>query len=103
MFSEERPASRHHNGPEITRRRDSKIGAPVLTFLRCCLLLRCVMAYWIVVQCLACGHVGALSESKLPRFGEKPDAPIAKFIKRLTCEECGSRSVKAWREQRPAA
>jgi hypothetical protein len=61
------------------------------------------MAYWIVVQCLACGHVGALSESNLPRFGEKPDAPIAKFIKRLTCEECGSRSVKAWREQRPAA
>jgi hypothetical protein len=61
------------------------------------------MAYWIVVQCLACGHVGALSESSLPRFGEKPDAPIAKFIKRLTCEECGSRSVKAWREQRPAA
>ena len=62
-----------------------------------------LMAYWIVVQCLVCGHTGTLSEKSLPRFGEKPDAPIAKFVKRLTCEECGSRSVKAWREERPAA
>jgi RNase P subunit RPR2 len=57
----------------------------------------------IVVQCLTCGHAGVLAESSLPRFGERPDAPIAKFVKRLTCEECGSRTVKAWREQQPAA
>jgi hypothetical protein len=61
------------------------------------------MKQWIVVQCLVCGHCGTLTEDILARFGEKPDAPIAKFVKRLRCEECGSKSVKAWRERQPAA
>jgi len=52
----------------------------------------------ISVECLRCGHRGELRESDLPSFGEKPDAPIAAFIKRLTCHKCGSHSVRAYRK-----
>jgi hypothetical protein len=53
----------------------------------------------ICVQCLRCGHRGAIAEENLPLYGERPGAPIAAFVKRLTCQECGSRSVKAWRDE----
>ena len=33
----------------------------------------------------------------LPRFGVEPGAPIATFVKRLTCRACGSLSVRAFR------
>lgn len=52
----------------------------------------------ISVECLRCGHRGELRESDLPSFGEKPDAPIAAFVKRLTCQQCGSHSVRAHRK-----
>ena len=51
----------------------------------------------ICVQCLRCGHAGSLREADLPRHGEEPGAPIARFVKRLVCQECGSHSVKAFR------
>jgi len=54
----------------------------------------------ICVQCLRCGHSGIIRESDLPRHGEEPGAPIARFVKRLVCQECGSHSVKAFRMDR---
>lgn len=51
----------------------------------------------IAVECLRCGHCGSIAETQLPGYGEKPGAPIASFVKRLTCQECGSHGVKAWR------
>jgi len=51
----------------------------------------------ICVQCLRCGHAGAIREADLPSHGEEPGAPIARFVKRLVCQECGSHSVKAFR------
>jgi hypothetical protein len=41
------------------------------------------------VECLRCGHSGVLLES-LSDYGVKSDAPIATFIKRLTCRACGN-------------
>jgi hypothetical protein len=55
----------------------------------------------IKVECLRCGHQGMLLPgSDLPRYGIEPDAPIATFIKRLTCCACGSHSVRAFRSDR---
>jgi hypothetical protein len=51
----------------------------------------------ISVKCLRCGHRGVLREADLPSYGETPDAPIAAFVKRLKCRQCGSRSVQAFR------
>jgi len=51
----------------------------------------------ICVQCLRCGHAGTIREADLPHHGEEPGAPIARFVKRLVCQECGSHSVKAFR------
>ena len=48
------------------------------------------MAARIKVECLRCGHYGMVLESDLPRYGIKPEAPIAAFIKRLTCRAYGS-------------
>ena len=42
------------------------------------------------VECLRCGHSGVLLESDLSDYGVKSDAPIATFIKRLTCRACGN-------------
>ena len=51
----------------------------------------------IAIECLTCGHCTSISEERLKAFGLSPDAPIAKFIRRLTCTECGSHSVRAYR------
>jgi hypothetical protein len=51
----------------------------------------------IAVECLHCGHRGTLRERDLERYGEVPGAPIAAFVKRLACSECGSHSVRAYR------
>jgi hypothetical protein len=51
----------------------------------------------IVVRCLSCRHRGVIAESDLPRFGIKPGAPVAQFVKRLRCRKCGSGSVIAQR------
>ena len=51
----------------------------------------------IVVRCLRCRHRGVIAEGDLPRFGVKPGAPVAQFVKRLRCRQCGSASVMAQR------
>ena len=51
----------------------------------------------IVIECLSCGHSSSMPEERLKTFGLSPDAPIAKFIRRLTCSECGSHSVRVYR------
>jgi hypothetical protein len=53
----------------------------------------------IIVQCLHCGHHGALHEDDLARYGESPGAPIVAFVRRLTCSACGSHSVRAYRTE----
>jgi hypothetical protein len=57
----------------------------------------------ILVRCLRCQHRGAIPERELVRFGLKPDAPIAQFVKRLRCRKCGSASVLATRSQSKTA
>jgi len=37
----------------------------------------------IVVRCLRCQHRGIIAEGNLVRFGIKPGAPLAQFVKRL--------------------
>ena len=51
----------------------------------------------IVVRCLSCRHRGVIAEGDLVRFGVKPGAPVAQFVKRLRCRKCGSGSVMAQR------
>jgi hypothetical protein len=46
----------------------------------------------IVVRCLSCQHRGIIAEGNLVRFGIKPGAPVAQFVKRLRCRKCGSGS-----------
>jgi hypothetical protein len=42
---------------------------------------------------MSCRHRRMIDAATLKRFGLKPDAPIASFIKRLRCTKCGSGSV----------
>jgi hypothetical protein len=51
----------------------------------------------IVVRCLSCQHRGVIAEGDLGRFGIKPGVPVAQFVKRLRCRNCGSGSVMAQR------
>ena len=55
----------------------------------------CVMR--IAIECLTCGHCGSLAERELPRFGLAEDTSLVTLTKRLVCQECGSRSVRAFR------
>jgi hypothetical protein len=57
----------------------------------------------ICIECLHCRHRCVLSERLLARYGLSANAPIASFVKRLTCESCGHHSVKAFRTTRDAA
>jgi ribosomal protein S27E len=53
---------------------------------------------WVIaVRCLSCRHRGVIAEGDLPRFGIKPGSPVAQFVKRLRCRQCGSGSVMAQR------
>jgi hypothetical protein len=51
----------------------------------------------IAVRCLRCRHRGVIAERDLVRFGIKPGAPVAQFVKRLRCRQCGSGGVIAQR------
>jgi hypothetical protein len=42
---------------------------------------------------MSCRHRRTIDAAILKRFGLKPDAPIASFIKRLRCTKCSSGSV----------
>ena len=53
---------------------------------------------WVIaVRCLSCRHRGVLAESDLARFGVKPGVPVAQFVKRLRCRQCGTGSVMVQR------
>jgi DNA-directed RNA polymerase subunit RPC12/RpoP len=49
----------------------------------------------VQVRCLHCRHKSILSGQELATFGIKPDSPVASFVKRLRCTNCGSGSVMA--------
>jgi len=55
----------------------------------------------IVVHCLHCRHEAVLSSADLVPHGVKPDSPIAGFVRRLKCSQCGSGSVLAKRVAKP--
>jgi hypothetical protein len=57
----------------------------------------------ILVQCLTYQHRGFISDRELVRFGLKPGAPVAQFVKRLRCRKCGSGSVMARRSHSKTA
>jgi hypothetical protein len=59
--------------------------------------IRCL----VVVRCLHCRHEGSLSGPALAGFGLDPEAPIAAYVKRLRCSNCGSSSVMAKRTTKP--
>jgi hypothetical protein len=46
--------------------------------------------------------IGIAAAIALKTFALNPDTPIAKFIRRLICTECGIHSVRAYRELRDA-
>ena len=54
-----------------------------------------------VVCCLHCRHEAILTAADLVAHGVKPDSPIAGFVRRLKCSECGSGSVLAKRIAKP--
>jgi DNA-directed RNA polymerase subunit RPC12/RpoP len=51
----------------------------------------------IAVECLRCRHRAVLSDDKLESGGLSRDSSLVLITKRLVCQECGSRSVKAYR------
>ena len=55
----------------------------------------------IVVRCLHCRHEAILKPADLVAHGVKPDSPIAGFVRRLKCSQCGSGSVLAKRLAQP--
>jgi hypothetical protein len=55
----------------------------------------------IVVRCLHCRHEAILKPADLVAHGVKPDSPIAGFVRRLKCSQCGSGSVLAKRIAKP--
>ena len=55
----------------------------------------------IVVRCLHCRHEAVLTSTELVAHGVKPDSPIAGFVRRLKCSQCGSGSVLAKRSAKP--
>ena len=55
----------------------------------------------VTVQCLSCRHVGVLNRETLSRLAIAPNTPIAAFVKRLRCRNCGSQSVLATRKPAP--
>ena len=56
----------------------------------------------LTVECLWCGHTAIVEEQTLEAHGVEPGAPIASFLKRLVCKECGSHGMKAQRVVRDA-
>ena len=51
----------------------------------------------IAIECLTCGHCGSLAAAELARFGLQEDASLVVLSRRLVCQECGSRSTRAFR------
>jgi hypothetical protein len=54
--------------------------------------------HWIVVDCLNCGHHADIPEDDLPIYGLEPGTSLVTLTKRFVCRRCGSRAVRAFRE-----
>jgi DNA-directed RNA polymerase subunit RPC12/RpoP len=52
----------------------------------------------IALECLNCGHRASLTEDDLPAYGLEPGTSLVTLTKRMVCGRCGSRAVKAYRE-----
>jgi hypothetical protein len=67
---------------------------------RACLFRGCCVCSRksVRVQCLRCGHFNVLTPEMLSLLAVSPTTPIAAFVKRLRCRECGSQSVLATRK-----
>jgi DNA-directed RNA polymerase subunit RPC12/RpoP len=55
------------------------------------------MSARIAVECLRCRHTAVLSDDKLESHGFSRDSSLVLITRRLVCQECGSRSIKAVR------
>ena len=51
----------------------------------------------ICVECLRCRHRGVLDATVLQHHGLAADVSIAELSRRLVCEACGSKALKAFR------
>jgi len=51
----------------------------------------------VFVECLRCGHRAVLGHDVLDRFGVAPDVTVVELSRSLVCQECGSRSTRAFR------
>jgi len=51
----------------------------------------------VVVECLRCGHRGKLTAAELESHGLGDDTSLVLITRRLVCQDCGSRSIKAFR------
>ena len=49
------------------------------------------------IACLSCGHTGSLDDRELPQHGLPEDTSLVTLTRRLICQECGSRAVRAFR------
>ena len=56
------------------------------------------MATHIVIECLNCHHCATVLPERLPHFGLEPDTSLVTLTKRLICKNCGSKAVRAYRE-----
>jgi hypothetical protein len=51
----------------------------------------------IFVECLRCSHRAVLDVDRLGKYGIRPNVTIAELSRSLVCQECGSRSTRAFR------
>ena len=55
------------------------------------------MAHRIAIECLSCGHCGSIAETELPDYGYEENTSLVVLTRRFVCQECGSKSVRAFR------
>jgi hypothetical protein len=53
----------------------------------------------IVVECLTCRHRAVMSDRDLQEHGSDSWISLVTLTKRMVCGRCGSRAVKAYREE----
>jgi hypothetical protein len=68
----------------------------VISTLSICISTFC-LPMLISITCLSCNHTGTLDERELPQYGLAEDTSLVTLTRRLVCQECGSRAVRAFR------
>ncbi|MFL9826723.1 hypothetical protein [Rhodoplanes sp. SY1] len=53
----------------------------------------------VCIECLRCGHRGAIDGTTLAGHGLRPDVSLAELTRALVCQVCGSRATKAFRSE----